>query len=370
MRRIVVVIVLILVLADILPTCLAYDVFETQYDSLDISELEDSLPTSAREQIGGIEIGKGLSLDDGLRELMSSGLGQINGLIKNSLRSISVLIVIVLICGLAQTLYDNSGSSSVTNYIPLVGALTISVAVSADVHSLIGLGREMFISLDIFSKGLLGTLAAATSFTGRPVSSSARYLATIFFSDVLMTLINRILIPIVYAYIATVTANAAIGENVLGRMASFLKWMSSSILAFVMAAYIAYLTVTGFVTGSVDAAAVKTTKLVLTNIIPVVGKVLSDATETVLASAGILRNSVRIFGMLGVLAICLIPFMRLGIHYLVFKMAAAVSAPLSDKRLSDLLDNLAGAFGLIMGMTGASALLILISIVSAISAFG
>lgn len=69
-----------------------------------------------------------------------------------------------------------------------------------------------------------------------------------------------------------------------------------------------YLTASGAIAGSADAAAVKAAKMTISRAIPVVGGILSDAAETVLAGAGVLRGTVGVVGMLVVLAICLTPF--------------------------------------------------------------
>ncbi len=72
--------------------------------------------------------------------------------------------------------------------------------------------------------------------------------------------------------------------------------------------------------------------------------------------------------MLTVLGICLVPFLQLGIHYLAYKLTAALArATVSAGRVTGLIDSIGGAFGLVLGMTGACALLMLVSIVSAIS---
>ena len=73
-------------------------------------------------------------------------------------------------------------------------------------------------------------------------------------------------------------------------------------------------------------------------------------------------------GRLGGLAICLIPFLQLAFHYLTYKLAAALIGTVSDKRLSDLLDSIGGAFGIVLGMTGACALMLLVSLASAVKA--
>ena len=111
----------------------------------------------------------------------------------------------------------------------------------------------------------------------------------------------------------------------------------------------------------------KAAKFTVSNMVPVVGSILSDAAETVLAGASILRSSIGVFGMLAVLGICVYPFLHLGAHYLTYKATAALSATVADSRVSGLIEALGTAFGQVLGMTASCALLLLISMVSAIS---
>ena len=80
-----------------------------------------------------------------------------------------------------------------------------------------------------------------------------------------------------------------------------------------------------------------------------------------------MKNTVGVFGMLVVLGMCLLPFLQLGIHYLTYKVTAALSATVADARVAGLIDGISGAFGLVLGMTGSCALLLLVSMVSAVS---
>ncbi|MCF2596611.1 stage III sporulation protein AE, partial [Pseudoflavonifractor phocaeensis] len=82
----------------------------------------------------------------------------------------------------------------------------------------------------------------------------------------------------------------------------------------------------------------------------------------------VLRGTVGAAGMLVVLAICLTPFLRLALQYLIYKGTAALCAAVALPRLSQLIDAIGGAFGVVLGMTGAAALVLLVSIVSALSA--
>ena len=114
----------------------------------------------------------------------------------------------------------------------------------------------------------------------------------------------------------------------------------------------------------------KATKFTVSSVVPVVGGIISDAAETVLVGAGVLKNSVGVFGMLVVLGMCVVPFLQLGVHYLTYKIVAALSATAANSKVAGLIDSISGAFGLVLGMTGACTLLLLVSLVSAVKVSG
>ena len=95
----------------------------------------------------------------------------------------------------------------------------------------------------------------------------------------------------------------------------------------------------GSVASSADAATLKAAHLAISGMIPVVGGILSDATEAVFSGASLLRNSVGIFGVVGVLGFCALPFLRLGIQFLLYKLVAALSATLSDHPAARLIQD-------------------------------
>jgi stage III sporulation protein AE len=106
----------------------------------------------------------------------------------------------------------------------------------------------------------------------------------------------------------------------------------------------------------------KAAKFTISGVVPVIGGILSDATEAILAGAGILKTRWD-FRLVTVLSICAAPFLELGVHYLVYKLSSALASTVADGPTADLIGEIGDAFGLILGMTGACALLLLVSIV-------
>lgn len=339
-------------------------VLSAQSEALDL----DKLQNAGAEYLPDVDLEQGIQLDEGIQSILDAGSRQLFGVLRKALRSGALLLAVVLFCGLTEGLYSGMGVARNMDVTAIVGALAITAVAVSDAHALIGMGKETLENLELFSKVLLPTVTAAAAAAGSPSGAVARQLATMLFSDVLITLVNRLLLPLVYTYIAACVAYAAIGNDGLKRIAGTLKWVVTSILTGVLILFVSYLTVSGVIAGSADAVTVKAAKFTMSSLVPVVGGILSDAAETVLAGAGILRNAVGVFGMLVILGMCVVPFLQLGIHYLTYKLTAALSATVSGGRVAGLIDQISGAFGLVLGMTGACALLLLISLVSAITA--
>ncbi len=324
----------------------------------------DELERAAAEQGGTAEYGA--ALDDGLEALVDTGTRELGGILRRAVRSGVLILMILLFCGLAETVQEGAGGTAARS-VSLAGTLAVTAVAVADVNALLGMGTGAIAKMTSFANVLLPAAAAVTAATGAITGAAARQLAAALFSDLLVNLINGLLVPLLYGYIAASVAQAAVGEDRLKRLADLLKWTVTTVLTAVTMAFVGYLTASGVVAGTADAATVKAAKLAISGAIPVVGGILSDAAETVLASAGVLKGTVGVFGMVTILGICLIPLLQLSVHYLAYKLTAALAAALGDGPVCALVDRLGSAFGLVLGMTGACCLLLLIALVSCVS---
>ena len=134
--------------------------------------------------------------------------------------------------------------------------------------------------------------------------------------------------------------------------------------------YTAFIGISGVVSGTTDAAALKAAKLTISSVVPVVGGILSDASDAVLVSATTVKNAAGIYGMFAVLSIWIGPFLRTGAHYLLLKVTGAVCASFANKASTELIEDFTTAQGLLLAMTGANCLLLLISLVCFLRSVG
>lgn len=340
------------------------EILEEQAQSYGLEDLE----RAGEEYLGETDLTGDMDVPSILQSLGQKVKDALAELVKESVRSCVLLLVVTLLCGLAETMGTGAGGDPL-KISTLAAALAITAIAVGDVDSLLTLGEEAIYNMQGLGDILLPAISMTTAASGAPAAAAVKYSATILFSDFLIRLINHMLIPLCYTFVAVNVAWAALGNDGLKRMGSLLKWLITTILSVILLIFIAYLNLSGVISGSADAATVKAAKFTISNMVPVVGGVISDTAETLLAGASVLRNTAGVFGMLAVLGICLVPFLNLGIHYLMYKVTAALAATVSGNgRITGLIEALGSAFGLILAMTGSCGVLLIVAMISAVSA--
>jgi stage III sporulation protein AE len=158
-------------------------------------------------------------------------------------------------------------------------------------------------------------------------------------------------------------ADCALHNDAFRELKKFVKWLTTWSIKIVLYIFTGYMGITGVVSGTTDAAALKAAKLTISGMVPVVGGILSDASESVLVGAGVMKTAAGMYGTLAMLAICAEPFLKIGVQYLMLKATAALCGIFGSKALSNLVQDFSSALGILLGMTGSACLMLLISTV-------
>lgn len=301
---------------------------------------------------------KAQTFGEGLWEIIQDVLPLIRPDLAEASRVSLAVIAAVMMVSLLQSFSD-----AVKAMADLAGSAVISGVLLLSANSMIQLGVETVKEISEYGKLLLPVMTAAMAAQGGITSSTALYTGTAVFDTLLSSLISRLLVPIIYLFLALAAANSAMGEEILKKMRDFLKWLMSWSLKTILTVFTTYIGITGVVSGTTDAAALKVTQTTISTVVPVVGGILSNASEAVLVSAGLVKNAAGIYGIWAILAIFLGPFLQIGAHYLLLKATAAVCGVFGSKRMTELIGDFSTAMGLLLAMTGSACLLLLISTV-------
>ena len=245
----------------------------------------------------------------------------------------------------------------------LVGTLGTAAALLSPSAALIRCGAETVLELSRYGRLLIPVLTTALAAQGGISSSTALYTGTIAFDAVLSSLASSLVIPMIYIFLVLAVASCTVGEPLLGKLKEFVKWLMTWSLKIILYIFTGFIGITGVVSGSVDAAALKATKLTISGVVPVVGGILSDASEAVLVSAGVVKNAAGVYGLLAIIALWVGPFIEIGVQYLLLKGTGALCDGFGIKQVSGLIKDFSTAMGLLLAMTGTVCLLLMISVV-------
>lgn len=251
-----------------------------------------------------------------------------------------------------------------------IGALAGCMLLLGNSKSMLQLATNTIQELTDYGKLLFPVLTTAMAAQGGMTASAALYAGTMVLDTVLASLISGAMLPAVSGFLALGVGFAVTGETILKRMRDFLRNGIAWFLKALLTAFTAYMSITGVVSGTTDTAALKATKVTISTVVPVVGSILSDASEAVLVGTGIVRNAAGIYGILAILAVSLVPFLKIGLQYLVLKAISSLCMILDAGGLREVVEDASTAMGLLLAMTGTVCLLLLISTVCFLKGVG
>lgn len=329
-------------------------------------EAQQAMPSAAAEALEGWSVADA-DLNTGLSKLWSYASGKIREIAAEAAAPGIKIMAVVVLSAAADGMIGKKSGFDYVNLCSCLAAASVSVG---DVNSIMAVSREAISAISGFSKVLLPTLSAAAAAAGAITSAPIKYAATMAFMDVLLNVGNELIFPLICAYLTAVFADAALGEGKLAGAVKLLKWVCKFTLTMLVTGFTAYLSVAGIVASSSDEAATKAVKTAISAALPVVGGIVSDAAGSIIAGAGVVRSTVGVFGLITILASCLMPFLTLGVRYIVFKAASAIAATITGDRLGRMIDGIGTACGMILGLLGTEVVFVFISIISMIKAVG
>lgn len=331
----------------ILTITMTTPVFASEFIAPDVPKgVEDLMPVETE------------TFADGLWEIVKSAIGRLQPDLKDGM---GICLSIIAVAMLVSILRQMSGNSA--SIVEIAGVLVICLLLFNSAGTMIRLGADTVKELSEYGKLLLPVMTGAMAATGATATSAALYTGTAVFDAVLSALIAKLLVPMVYGFLVLSIAAAITGESMIKKLRDGINGLMSWALKTVLYIFTGYMGITGVITGSTDAAALKAAKLTIAGVVPMVGGILSEASDAVLVGAGLTKSAVGVYGLWAIAAIWISPFLKLGIQYLLLKLTDAICETFDCKAITDVVGAFTAAMGVLLGMTGAVCFLLLVSVV-------
>ena len=320
-------------------------------DYLELSDLE--------EKLRGMTDFSDLSFSDLVLELLQGKLpsgisgrwGEVWRLLFSYLGGQKQLAVQILLIALFSAVctnfirvFENSQIADISFYMMYLLIGTLLIGAFAEMQALT---VNTLKSLFQFVTLLLPAYVVTIVFSAGSVSALGFYELTLLSVHILQLLFIKMVLPLIQIYVVFLFFNQLTQEDLFSQASEFLKTLLEWILKTTTAILVGLQTIQCLVAPAVDTLKNSTAHRIV-KALPGVGGLMDSAAETIAGSALVIKNAVGVAGMIVVLLICLLPFLKLGLSVLLFRLLCALLQPISEKRMVDCIRSFSDGVMLLM----------------------
>ncbi|NLA05695.1 MAG: stage III sporulation protein AE [Firmicutes bacterium] len=219
-----------------------------------------------------------------------------------------------------------------------------------------------------FSLASLPALTALLAAQGSLASSALFHPLIIFGINFFGMLIRKVVFPLVFFSAVLGLADHFSPHFKVGKLSDLFKELSMWTLGISMTVFIGILTVQGAAGTVADAVGLRTAKYMTGAFVPVVGKILSDAVETVAGASIILKNSIYLSGVFLLLLLILFPLLKLAAIALIYKLSAALVEPLGESELGSCINVMGNSLVLVLAALASVGIIFFLAVTALVGA--
>lgn len=181
-----------------------------------------------------------------------------------------------------------------------------------------------------FIISLLPLLLALIASSGGVTSAGFFHPVLVFLVNISSLMIKNGVLPLLFLSTMLSIANTLNYELKVSQLADLLKKASVGILGVFMTILLGVMTIQGTATAVTDGIAIRTAKFVTGNFIPVVGRMFTDAADTVLSASVLLKNTIGIAGVVIIFLLAAFPAIKILVISFIYKLTSALLQPVGD----------------------------------------
>ena len=282
--------------------------------------------------------------------LFKKVLDVLGGELVDGLTVLGSILAIVVIHSILKSVSESLENDTISKLIYYVQYILIVTIVMMNFSDIVQVVKDTCNDLIGFMNILIPLLISLMIYTGSITTSGVLEPIILFLINFIGNIIQTLIIPIVLIFTSLIVISK-ISDNVqIDKLSKFLKSGVVWFFGIILTIFVAVISLEGTLSSSVDGITAKTTKAVVSSAIPVVGKILGDAVDTVLGCGIILKNAVGVIGIIIAIGICIIPILKLGIFTIAYKFMSAICQPIADKNITSLLDQIGDVYKIFLAI--------------------
>lgn len=251
--------------------------------------------------------------------------------------TIVLLTVFTMLLETMQNAFERNAVSKVAYGIAYMVLIILAVNSFRTATDYAGDAIEKMVQFMLAMVPLLLTLLAGT---GGIASVAVLHPLIVFMIHTVGTFIHLVVFPLLFFSAVLHLVSSITDRYKVTQLANLLRNVGVGVLGILLTVFLGVLSVQGATGAVTDGVALRTAKFVTGNFVPVVGKMFSDAADTVMSASLLVKNAVGLTGVIILLFLCAFPALKILVLALIYNVAGAVMQPLGDTPIVQCLQTI------------------------------
>jgi len=281
------------------------------------------------------------------------------------LGSIIMLAIFSMVLQSMQNAFEQSNVSKIAYAI--VYMVLVILALNS-FHIAISYANEAIGTMISFVLALIPLLLALMAASGGVISASFFHPVILFLMNMSGMFMQYIILPLLFLSALLSIVSTMSDHYKVTQLASLLRNWSIGLMGLFLTVFLGVISVQGASAAVTDGVAIRTAKFITGNFIPVIGRMFTDATDTVVSASVLLKNSVGLAGVAILMIITAFPAVKILMISFIYKFAASVLQPLGGGPIIKCLDIISKSVIYVFAALGIVSLMFFLSITVIVAA--
>lgn len=250
------------------------------------------------------------------------------------------IVVLTMFSMLLETLQSSFEKNTVSK---IAYAITFMVLMIMAINSFsvaIGYAKTAISDMIHFMVAVIPLLLTLLASMGNVVSVSVMHPLIVFMIHAVGTAIYLIVFPLLFFSAVLHIVSSLSDKYKVTQLANLLRTISVGCLGVFVTVFLGVISVRGASSAVADGVTIRTAKYIAGNFVPVVGRMFSDASETVIGASLLVKNAVGLVGVVIILMLCAFPALKIMALAFIYNISAAIMQPLGDNPMIACLETI------------------------------
>lgn len=295
-----------------------------------------------------------------INRLISLFLGEL----KTAFVLVGSIAALILISAFINNLHQSFGKNAISQATGLAVFIYIAAIAATAFETVTGYVLSTLRDITLFVHSIIPSMAALCISGGEVVTATMAHPVIYFVCSAAGALIKNAITPIVLlravcTLLCSVTQNSSLNE-----FSELFAKLHKTLLSLSMSLFAGILGISSFAAASFDNLAARGVKFAISASVPVVGGSISEAMSSVAGSAMLLKNAVGLGGVMVIFAMFALPLLKIWALSLAFRVTAAFTAPVSEKRVTETLRKIGDSIDMLFSSIASMGTIMIIALAS------